>query len=174
MATVRIPIIGWNACPDATGEVIFTDYRVVAAGDWHTRQVVRFGVSAVAQLAVNAYLYGSFAVPWSYVGGGKFFLVWTAGATTGDVYWVLHCSAVGGDDTEVLGTNFVDVQFTDSAPSAPHNRLEFEMVYASGSAASFAPGDEVLYELIRVGSSAGDTLVGPALVFGCYFQFEDA
>ena len=173
MATQRIPILGWSARPDDTGECFFEPYDLLATNDAWDRLICRFGASNAAQPTVWHGLHGGFTVPKTYVGAPKIIVVWTSTLTAGNVVWDFVYRAVGGDNAESLdqaGTQ-ESVTVTDAAPGAAHRRLEASMTLTAGN---FAVDDEVEFVLARDGTDAADTLAGSALLFQALFEFSDA
>ena len=103
MATQRISILGANTVPDASGNVYFQPYNIVAANDVWRHLVVIFADSATRDL-----LYGQFEVPQNYVGNAKIYPIWTAQVTSGNVVWDFDYRTVGGDDTTSLDQSGVE------------------------------------------------------------------
>jgi hypothetical protein len=173
MATHRIPILGWSARPDDTGDCFFEPYDILATNDQWDRLIGRFGASNSAQPTVKAGVHGGFTVPKNYVGTAKIIVVWTSTLTSGDVVWDFDYRAIGGTDTESLDQSGTQeaVTVTDTAPSAAHERMECEMALTS---ANLAVDDEVEYLLARDGASGSDTLAGSALLFQALFEYADA
>ena len=168
MATHRIPIIGWSAVPDGSGNVFIEPYDVKATSDVWDSLVLIFNDTAT-RLGFR----GRFVVPKNYVGTAKIIVVWTSTATSGDVEWDFDYRAVGGDDSESLdqaGTQ-ESVNLNDTAPGAAHRRLECLLALTS---ANLAVNDEVEYELFRDGTDAGDTMAAAAIVFSVLFEYADA
>lgn len=167
MATHRIPILGWPSLPDASGNVFFEPYDVKASNDVWDRLVLIFN-----DTATRLGLRSGFTVPKNYVGGAKIIVVWTSTAVSGDVEWDLDYRAVGGNDAESMdqaGTQ-ESVNQNDTAPSAAHERMETELALTAGN---LAPDDEVLYELFRDGTDAGDTIAAAVIVFAVLFEYTD-
>lgn len=168
MATHRIPILGWQATPDSSGNVFFESYDVKATNDVWDRLVAIFN-----DTATRIGLHGGFTVPKNYVGGAKVIIVWTATATSGDVEWDIDYRAVGGNDAESLdqaGTQ-ESVNNNDTAPGAANRRLECELSLTAGN---FAADDEVEFTLFRDGADGGDTMAAAAIVFNVLFEYADA
>jgi hypothetical protein len=167
MALHRIPIITFSAQPDATGNVSFQPYNLIATNDVWRHNVLCFADSAVRDL-----LYGSFAVPKNYVGTPKIIVVWTTTATSGNAIFDFDYRAISGNDTESLdqaGTQEA-LTVTDAAPSAAHERMECEMAMTAGN---LAVDDTVEYLFARDGASS-DTIAATVMVFGLFFEYADA
>lgn len=168
MATHRIPILGWSAVPDASGNVFFEPYDVKATNDVWDRLVLVFN-----DTATRIGIHGGFTVPKNYVGSANLIVVWTSTATSGDVEWDLDYRAVGGNDTESLdqaGTQ-ESVNANDTAPSAVNERMEISIALTG---ANFTVDDEVEFTFFRDGTDAGDTMAAAAIVFQVVFEYSDA
>jgi len=168
MATHRIPILGWSAVPDGSGNVFFEPYDVKATNDVWDRLVLTFN-----DTATRIGIHGGFTVPKNYVGSAKLVVVWTTTAITGDVEWDFDYRAVGGDDTESLdqtGTQ-ESVNLNDTAPSAVNERMETAITLTAGN---FAVDDEVEFTAFRDGTDAGDTIAAAVMVFALLFEYSDA
>lgn len=167
MATIRIPILGHATKPGTSGSVYTASYDEFATNDVWDRLVTVF-----ADTATRIGLAGGFEVPKNYVGTPSIVVEWTSTATSGNVVWDFDYRAVGGNDAESLdqaGTQ-ESVTVTDAAPTAAHNRLEASMALTAGN---LAADDMVEFELFRDGA-ASDTVAASALLFGLYFQYNDA
>ena len=168
MATHRINILGGNTIPESTGNVFPELYTTKATNDQWANLVWVFN-----DTATRDELYGTFDVPQNYVDTANLVVVWTTTATTGDVEWDFDYRAVGGNDTESLdqtGTQ-ESVNSADTAPSAAHERLELTIALTDGN---LAAGDTVTFALARDGTDAGDTMSAAAILFGAYFEYNDA
>ena len=166
MATQRISILGANTVPDASGNVYFQPYNIVATNDVWRHLVVIFADSATRDL-----LYGQFEVPQNYVGNAKIYPIWTAQVTSGNVVWDFDYRTVGGDDTTSLDQSGVEeaLTVTDAAPTATDRRMTPSM---TATAANFAAGETVTFLLARDGASA-DTLAGAVTLFDLIFEYTD-
>lgn len=167
MATHRIPILGFGAVPDTSGNVFLEPYDVKASNDVWDRLVVVFN-----DTATRLGLHGGFAVPKNYVGSASIIVVWTTTATSGDVEWDFDYRAVGGDDSESLDQSGTQesVNNNDTAPGAAHRRMECSLSLTSGN---FAADDEVEFTLFRDGTDGGDTIAAAVIVFSVFFQYSD-
>ena len=89
-----------------------------------------------------------------------------------EVWRRVDLRAVGGDDIESLdpSTHQESINVNDTAPSAVFERLEASLAF---TAATFAAGDTVLWELSRDKSDAGDTMSADAIVFDVLFEYTD-
>lgn len=173
MATHRIPIADISVQPDATSEMWFEPYSVLATNDVWRHTIGRFGSSNAAAPTVRHGFYGSFNVPKNYVGSAVLVIVWTATLTTGDVVWDFEYRAVGGNDAESFdqaGTQ-ESVTVTDTAASAANERLEVTISLTSGN---LAVDDTVTFFFARDGADGADTLAGSALLFDLLLQYADA
>jgi hypothetical protein len=172
VATHRIPVLGWAARPDDTGECFFEPYDLLATNDVWDRLVGRFGSNNAAQPTVRHGVHGGFTVPKNYVGSPALIVVWSSTLTSGNVVWDFEYRAVGGDDAESLdqaGTQ-ESVTVTDGAPSAAHERMEASLSLTAGN---FAVDDMVQFYFARDGADGSDTLAGSALLFDLLFQYAD-
>ena len=166
MATHRLPILG-GAMPDSSGEVYYEPFALSAVEDLYDVLVAIFEDGTT-----KTGLGGSFEVPQNYNAAPKIIVVWTANAITDDVEWDVDLRAVGGDDIESLdpSTHQESINVNDTAPSAVFERLEVSLAF---TAATFAAGDTVLWELSRDKSDAGDTMSADAIVFDVLFEYTD-
>jgi hypothetical protein len=168
MATLRMPILGWNAAPDTSGDVFLEPYPIKATNDrWDHLHFI------FNDTATKISLFGMFTVPKNYVGTPQLVIVWTTTATSGDVEWDFAYRAVGGDDAESLDqtSQQEDLNQNDTAPSAANERME---VAINLTAANLAADDNVEFELSRDGTDAGDTIAAAVQLVGLYFQYADA
>lgn len=154
--------------PDATGTAFFQPYSIEATND-----VWKHNVLTLNDTAADHGIYGKFAVPLTYVDTANLVIVWTAAADAGDVEYDFMYRAVGGNDAESLDQagSQEDVNANDTAPSAIHERMELAIALTDGN---FAAGDTVEYFFSRDGTDGGDTMAAAALVFGLFFEFNDA
>lgn len=168
MATHRIPIIGWSAIPDTSGNCFPEGYDVKATNDVWDRLVMVFN-----DTSTRIGFHGGFTVPKNYVGNAKLAVVWTTTATSGDVEWDFDYRAVGGDDAESLDQSGTQesVNLNDTAPSAAHERMETLITLTSSN---FAADDEVEYLFVRDGTDAGDTIAAATMLFELLFEYTDA
>jgi len=168
MATHRIPILGFAAKPDTSGNVFLEPYDVKATNDVWDRMVLIFN-----DTATRIGVHGGFTVPKNYVGSAKIVVVWTSTATSGDVEWDFDYRAVGGNDTESLDQSGTQetVNLNDTAPGAAHRRLECLLSLTS---TNLTADDEVEFTLFRNGTVAGDTMAAAAIVFNVLFEYADA
>lgn len=168
MTTRREKMLGWSTKPDNSGEVFFEPYSIKATNDKWDRLVGIFNDSATKDG-----LHGSFDVPAAYVDTANLIIVWTAIATSGDVEWDFDYRAVGGNDTESLdqATAQESVGTNDTAPSAVNERMELSIALTDGN---FAGGDTVSFILFRDGTDGGDGMAAAAILFGLFFEFNDA
>jgi hypothetical protein len=179
MAIQRIPILGWATIPaigggfDSAGECFFQPYSVLATTDQFPRQIVRFGLSNVAQPTIPIGLHGGFTVPKNYVWDAQVVLIWTATITTGAVTWQFFYQTIDGNDVNSLdGVAHDNAGGTvDNAPGAAHRRLE---CLVNVTDADFQPDDEVNFIIYRAGTDANDTMAGSAILFNALFQYQDA
>ena len=172
MATHRIPIVGWSARPDDTGECFLEPYDILATNDVWDRLVFRFGANNAAQPTIRHGFHGGFFVPKNYVGSAAIVVVWTATVTTGNCVWDFEYRAVGGNDTTSLdqaGTE-ESVTVTDTAPGAANRRLE---ATANLTAGNFSADEQVSYFFARDGADANDTMAASGILFELIFQYAD-
>ena len=168
MATHRLPILGWNTCPDATGDAFFEPYSIKATND-----VWRHLILVLKDTATDHGVYGQFAVPMNYVDTANLVIDWTSTAVAGDAEYDFMYRAVGGDDAESLDQagSQEDVNSNDTAPSAANERMELTIALTDGN---FAAEDTVEFFFSRDGTDVGDTMAAAALVFGLFFEYNDA
>jgi len=174
MATYRLPILGWSARPDDTGDCYITPYDTVATNDVWDRLVVVMGAAAAAQPTLRAGFHGGFAIPKNYVGTAVLVAVWTASVTAGAVVFDFEYRAVGGSDTESLdqtGTQESVTVTAAAAPSAAHERMETTVALTS---ANFAVDDTVSFFFARDGTDAADAKAGSVFLFDLLLQYSDA
>jgi hypothetical protein len=172
MATHRMPILGWGALPDSTGECFPEPYDILATNDVWKRMVYRFGSNNAAQPTVRHGIHGGFVVPKNYVGSPVVVIVWTATVTSGNVVWDFEYRTVGGDDTTSLDQSGTEqsVTVTDAAPSAANRRLETTVSLTAGN---FSADEEVEFYFARDGVDSADTMAGSAILFSLLFQYSD-
>lgn len=169
MATHRIPILNQFTRPDDSGNVFWEPFHVKATND-----VWRHGVWVYNNVGTaRIILYGSFLVPKNYVGTPSIILPWSASILTGNVVWDIDYRAVGGDNAESLDQLGAQesLTVTDAAPTAAWNRLTASV---NLTAANLAADDMVQFLIARDKSDAADTMAGAALLFGAWFQYNDA
>ena len=168
MATHRLPILGFATVPDDTGTAFFEPYSIKATND-----VWKHLVLVLNDTAADHGVYGLFDVPQNYVDTANLVIPWTSTATVGDVEFDFMYRAVGGDDAESLDQagSQEDVNGNDTAPSAVNERMELTIALTDGN---FAAGDTVEFFFSRDGTDAGDTMAAAALVFGLFFEYNDA
>lgn len=168
MATHRLPIFGFPTVPDDTGTAFFQPYSVEATND-----VWKHLVLTLNDTAADHGIYGKFAVPVNYVDTANLVIVWTSTAVAGVVAWDFMYRAVGGNDTESLDQagSDDDVNVDDTAPGAVNRRLEVSIALTDGD---FAAEDTVEYFFSRDGTDGDDTMAAAALVFGLFFEYNDA
>ena len=168
MATRRKLIFNFATVPDNTGTAFFEPYSIKATND-----VWKHLVLVLNDTAADHGVYGTFGVPLAYVDTANLVIVWTATATAGDVEFDFMYRAVGGNDIESLDQagSQEDVNANDTAPSAVNERMEITIALTDGN---FAAGDTVEYFFTRDGTDGGDTMAAAALVFGLFFEFNDA
>lgn len=167
MATKRLPIIGWQSIPNATG-AFFEPYTVKATNDnWSHQPLV------LNDTATRIGISGAFNVPFDYVGTASLVVVWTSTATSGDVEFDFDYRAIGGNDTESFdqATAQESVNSNDTAPSASHERMEITIDLTDGN---FAVNDTVEYKFFRDGTDGGDTIAAAVMVFDLFFEYADA
>jgi putative transposon-encoded protein len=168
MAAHRIPILGANTIPDASGDVFLEPYSVKATNDLWEHLVAIFN-----DTATRIGLRGGFVVPKNYIGSAKIIVIWTSTAIAGDVEWDYDYRAIGGNDTESLDQATPPqetVNQNDTAPSAAHERMVAELSLTDGN---FAVDDFVEFELFRDGTDAGDTMAAAAIVHAVLFEYSD-
>lgn len=170
MATYQLPIVGWQAKPDTSGECFPEPFAVLATNDAWDPLVFRFGISNAAQPTVRHGFFGIFTVPQNYTSAAVVIPMWTASLTTGNVVWDFDYRTVTGDDTTSLdqaGTEAATT-VTDAAPSAAFERNTPSIAQTDGN---FAAGETVEYFFARDGADAADTMAGAALLFELVFQY---
>jgi len=168
MATHQIPILGWQARPDDSGDVFWEPASIK-----QTNGLWNYGVWIFNDTANRNGLYGAFIVPQNYVGSPAVKPLWTSTGITGDVEWDFDMRAIGGDDTESLdqATAQESVNTNDTAPSAIHERMLPSLALTAGN---LAAGDLVQFGLFRDGTDAGDTMAAAAILHELIFEYADA
>lgn len=165
MATHRIPILGWSAVPDASGDVFLEPYDVKATNDVWDRLVWVFN-----DTATRIGLHLGFTVPKNYAGTPKLVVRWTSTATSGDVEWDVDYRAVAvGESLDQAGTQ-ESANNNGTAPGSAHLLVETLITLS----ANFAVDDEVEFTLFRDGTDGGDGMAAAALVFQVLFEYADA
>lgn len=167
MATYRIPILGPQTLPDATGDVFQEPYNVKATNDFWRHLHFIFN-----DTATKISLYALFGVPKNYVSSAAWVIVWTSTATSGNVVWETAYRTVAGDDAASLdqATAEETQTVTDAAPTATDRRLETTI---TPTASNFAADETVELRFSRDGSSGSDTMAAAAQLVGLYFQYAD-
>lgn len=168
MATLRVPILGWQALPDASGNCYAEPYPIKATNDiWRHLHWIFDNIGAV-----RIALYGAFEVPQNYVGTAKVVIKWTTTATAGSAVWDFDYRAVGGDDAESLDQNSAQesVTVTDAAPSATNELMTVAIDLTSDN---IAAGDTVEFLLARDLSEAADDLAASVQLVDLLFQYTD-
>ena len=170
MSTHRIPIIGWDAVPDASGDVFIEAVVTKWTNDFFKHLLLIFNDSGN-----DDELFGSFGVPQNYVGSANLVVVWSSTAITGDWEIGFAYRAVGGNDAESLDQATAQEALlsgnNDTAPSAANERMEFSI---SLTDANFAAGDTVEYIFSREGADAGDGIAAAIQVHDLFFEYADA
>jgi len=170
VATHRIGIIDWRSNPDASGDVFIEPYTIKATNDFWKLLVLIFNDSG----ADDEY-FGAFDVPQNYVGTANLVVVWTSTAITNDWEIGFAYRAVGGNDAESLDQTTAQESLlagnNDTAPSATDERMEFTIALTD---ANFAAGDTVPYIFSREGADAGDGIAAAIIVWGLFFEYNDA
>lgn len=166
MATHRIPVLGWAALPDPSGDVFPQPYDVVASNDVWDRLVWTFN-----DTATRIGIQGGFTVPQNYVGTAKLVIRWLTTATSGDAEWDVDYRAVAvGESMDQAGTQ-ESANNNGTAGASAHLLLETLITL---TAANFAAGDEVECAIFRDGTDGGDTLAAAAHVVQVLFEYADA
>ena len=168
MATHRLPIINSFTVPDTTGDAFFEPYTIKATNDVWGHLVL-----VLNDTATDIGIFGKFAVPIEYVDTANLVIVWTSTAVAGDAEFDFMYRAVGGNDTESLDQagSQEDVNSNDTAPSAANERMELTIALTDGN---FTAEDTVEFFFSRDGTDAGDTLAAAVMVFGLFFEYNDA
>ena len=163
MATHRIPILGFNTVPDASGDVFFQPYSVVDVGATIDPLVLTFNDSG-AKDGVR----GNFRVPENYVGTAKLLIVCTGNATGGTI--VFDWSVLTRSGAEDMGDGTTRTTETGNVTKGGtvFLREEITITLTDGD---YAAGDEVLFELFR--DTITDTMAAATAVFGVYFEYSD-
>lgn len=165
MSTYRWPILTSNALPNGLGNVFFEPYSIKATNDVMGGMVLIFNDTAT-RIGIR----GNFIVPQNYVGTAKVLVDWTSTAITGDVEWDVDYRALAVGESLDQATVQETVNINDTAPAAIHERQTAELTLTS---ANLVAGDQVLFELFRDGTDAGDTMAAAAIVFGVYLEYSD-
>lgn len=170
MATHRIPIIGWDSLPDASGDVFFESATIKATNDFFKQLDLIFNDSGN-----DDELFGSFVVPQNYVGSANLVVDWTTTAIIGDVEFGFAARSISGNDAESYDQATADESLlsgnNDTAPSATDERMEFVIALTDNK---YVAGDTTLWIFSREGADGGDTLSAAVRVRGLYFEYADA
>ncbi len=168
MATHRLPILSPFLILDSSGDVFLEPYTIKATNDEWSRLVVVFN-----DTSTRDGLGGGFEVPSNYVDTANLIVVWTSTATSGDVEWDFDYRATGGNDAESLDLANVQegVNANDTAPSATDERMVISIALTDGN---FAANDTVSYGFFRDGTDGGDGIAAAVMLFGLFFEYNDA
>jgi len=172
VATHRIHLIGSQVTVDGGGRIVVEPFDVTpnTTNDVWKHKVVRFkNNDGVAKDVI----FGKFGIPKNYVDTANLIVVWSTNLTTLDVVWDFDYRAVGGNDIESLDqSGFQEsVTGTDDSPSAAWERLELSIALTD---TNFAADDTVQYQFGLDGLDAAHTFTGNAVLFGLYFEYNDA
>ena len=156
--------MGHGTVPDTSGEVFFEPYTIK-----DTAAVIDPLVLIFNNSGTKDGLRGSFRVPENYVGTAKLLVVWTANATSGTfiIDWSVLTRS-GAEDMGAAATRTTET-VTDTKTGTAFVREEASLTLTD---ADYAAGDEVLFEIFR--DTINDTMAAAAIVFGIYFEYEDA
>lgn len=165
MATHRIPILGFNTMPDASGQVYFEPYNVKATNDFW-----RHGHWVFDNPSADRHLYGVFNVPKNFVGSAVIVVVWTSTVTSGNFGIEFAYRGITGNDSESLdqATAVETVNTTDVAPGATDRRMEISLSLTSSN---LAADDTVEFRFTR--DDSADTLAGSVQIVQLLFEYAD-
>ena len=161
----RIPIFDWGVLPQgSSGEVFFEPMGVKATNDLYDRLVLIYTDTATRIGAA-----GHFPVPQNYSAGAKIGIVWTVASSAGTTtVFDFDYTAIGGVESLDPSADQESVTFQDATPTTALGRLE---VSATLTAANFAAGDNVSFELFRDGADSSDTLAADLIVWDAFFEY---
>ncbi len=164
MATHRISILGPMTIPDTSGEVFFEPYDVADTGAVVIPLILAFNNSGTKD-GVR----GSFQVPEFYVDTANLQIIWTANATSGTCAW--DWSVLTRSGSEPMGAAATRTSET-TVPMKGGTAFTREEATITLTDADYVAGDEVLFELFR--DTITDTMAAKAVLFGAYFEYNDA
>lgn len=164
MATHRI-LLFTNAClPDTSGNVWFEPASLTQTNDRYSQLVARFKDSATKDS-----LGFRFVVPANYVGNGKFGVVWTTTATSGNAIWNVDYSSAGRTASLDPSADEEALTVTTAAPASSQTGVLSEMAATAGN---FAAADVCQGKLSRNGAGS-DTIAADLVVYAFYFEYTD-
>lgn len=168
MAIHRIPILGWNLVPDATGRAFFETYAIKATNDLFRHLV---GVLADPAASEAHGFYGVFGVPKNFVGSAAFKVYWTSTGTSGNVKFDLDYRAVASGES--LDASSFQQQLTATV-AAPGSTDVLQVATLTPTSANFAADDLVEFYLTREDGGGTDTLAAAITIHGVFFEYADA
>lgn len=167
MADQEIGILGMPTRPDVSGDVFGEPYSIKDTATILDPSVIIFNDSGAKDG-----LRGVFQVPQDYVGTPRCRVYWTGNATTGNTIWdwTVLARALGEDMGAAAQRTSETV--TDAKTGTA---FVLEIAEITLTAADYAKGDIVLFELFRDGvSEGGGGMAVAAIVFWVTFKYSDA
>ncbi len=166
MATIRIPVLGSGAVPDATGDLFFVPGTVAHANFTNIDDLVIVYENGAALVE----LFFAFRVPKDFAGSPVLGWLWTQPTGTGDVKWEsLYHAAASGEAADVALADEV----TPTAVTAPTAENWLETTHTI--TATLAVDDLVRVNLRRDPPDSGDTLAQLVIVHpdSIFFEYSD-
>lgn len=167
MATHVISILNQTVQPDGSGDAYFDLFSNHATTPIYDPLVLVFTAATTTKIEVA----GSFRVPKNYVDTATFRIIWTANATSGDWEFDIEYRSIAIGEAGNPGTDQQTLNVNDTAPGTAFLLQE---ALLTPTETNFIADDLVQFHFGRDDSDAGDTLTADVLVFGLYFQYNDA
>ena len=163
--TRTTPLFNASMIPDATGDVWFEPYSILATNDLYRHLVARYGANNAAAPTVKSCVYSLAHIPEVYSTSATVTveIYWTSTLTSGDVVFDFDYRSIGGDNAESLDqtTHQESLTVTDTAPGAANRRMLATMTL---TASNLLAADTLECAICRDGADAADTLAGSVLV----------
>ena len=105
------------------------------------------------------------------MGTATFRIVWTANGTTNDWEFDLEYTSIAVGETADPSADQQTLNVNDAAPGTA---FDLQEAVLTPTASNFAADDLVQFTFGRDDSDVGDTLTADVIVFGLYFQYDDA
>lgn len=167
MATHIIPIMNWTTQPDGSGDAYFDIYSNIETTPQYDMEVLVLVAATTTKITIS----GSFRVPKNYVGSATFRCLWTCNATSGDWEFDLEYRSIAIGEA---GDPTTDQETLNVNDTAPGTAFLIQEAVLTPTASNFAVDDIVFFKFGRDDTDAGDTLAADVIVFGLYFQYDDA
>ena len=152
--------------PEATGNVIARDWRVVDTNAVFSAEVWEF-----RQLAAKMLLGGSCEIPgFGAASQVEMVWIWTSGESAGNARWGFEYALSIGDDSNTMTPTVATetVAVTTPAPSTALNRMLNQTLLTIGN---LNEGETLHYNIFRDKSGAEDTIAGSIFLWDAYLLF---